>query len=120
MPLIKFESDWLKAKDNVNQGDRIKFVNAGVPNEKGDWIFNVTVIEKTSGNMLYQKKFQLNKTNWKTIKKVYGENSDNWVGKEMEVIIVKVNNPSTGKFVYTVRLIPPGGLARSEGMDEDY
>lgn len=109
-PKIKFESDWLKAEDNVFQDDHIKFVDVGVQDEKDGkprWIFNVDVLRNGTGQPVCRKKFTLNKTNFEAIAEVYGENSDSWVGKEMRVNVMKVQNPSGG-MVPAVRLCRPG------------
>jgi len=53
------------------------------------------------------KKFDLNKTNFKAISAAYGSNSDAWVGKEMKVNKVKVRNPSTGTLVDSIALSIP-------------
>ena len=108
MPKIKLESNWLKANNNVRQGDRIKFLDEGAKNEKGDWIFTVAVIDQRTGLPSAQKKFQLNRRNFEAIVAALGtDNSDDWVGKEMPIYVVRVENPRDGKMVDSVRLYDP-------------
>ena len=100
MPIIDFPSVFLKADKDVVSGDVIKFLDAGEYDERGNgaWIFLV-LVEKNG----VKKKFSLNKTNWKAISKVYGTNSDVWVNKEMEVVVIDTQNPQ-GELVKAVRL----------------
>lgn len=102
MPEIKFETDWLKANNNVKNGDRIKFLNAGEQDKDGNWVFEVEVV-----STLKRKKFSLNKKNFKSISDAYGTNSDNWVGKEMQVVVIQTENPK-GDLVDAIRLRTPG------------
>ena len=111
MPDIKFPSEWLKAGDNVKAGDLIKFLDEGHQDENGQWIFKVQVLRE--GTPLHVKKFSLNKKNFNAISAVYGGNSDNWVGKEMVVRVIDIENPKNGELVKAVRLSAPGA------QDED-
>lgn len=101
-----YESPWLKANLNCKQGDLIQFLDAGEEDEEnGSWIFNVMV--SRDGEDLHQKKFSLNKTNFKVVAKNYGTNSDSWVGKQMEVNVIKKQNPKSGELVDSVALSLP-------------
>lgn|SRR3990167_11008513 len=106
MPEIKFPSEWLKINDNVLQGDTIVFEDAGTYDEERE-NYNFKVSIKHNGVVTETKKFTLNRTNFKVVSATYGSNSDNWIGKEMEVIEVKVRNPSTGLFVDGISLVEP-------------
>lgn len=68
------------------------------------------------------KKFTLNKSNFEAVSKLYGTNSDNWVGKEMEVAKVKVRNPQTGTMVDSIALVAPtkthGNAAADSAVEE--
>lgn len=103
MPEIKFDSEWLKAGVNVIEGDKIIFADSGQKDSKGRWVFLVMVISGKTGKTRCQKKFSLNKANFIAISSFYGSNSDNWIGKEMTIHIMKVQDPS-GKLVNGVRL----------------
>src|SRR5690242_1532724 len=93
MPEIKFPSKWLKAKEDVNQGDFIRFMNTGVQDKDERWVFTVGVIKRENPGLIVAKKdFSLNKTNFNAIAAVYGSNSDNWLGKDMRVSIIRVQN----------------------------
>lgn len=118
MPDIKFESDWLKANNNVHEGDNIRFLDAGAQNKDGDWVFMVGVIPQGTSMIAAKKKFQLNKKNFTAISDTYGSNSDNWVGKEMTVFVRLVENPQTGKEVDAVRLRAPGSPAGPDDVGE--
>jgi hypothetical protein len=118
MPEIKFDSDWLKANNNVNEGDNIRFLDAGEKDKEGAWVFTVGVIPKGTMKIAAEKKFSLNKKNFTAISDTYGSNSDDWVGKEMTVVIRQVENPQTGREVDAVRLRAPGSIASAEDLGE--
>ena len=108
MPQIRFDSKWLKANVNVKQGDKIKFLDEGNKDEEGNWSFTVGVIDQRTGVVGAQKKFSLNKKNFEAIVKEHGsDNSDDWIGKEMPVYVIKVENPKTGLMVDAIRLYDP-------------
>lgn len=109
MPEIKFDSQFLKLGVNVEEGDGIRFLDSGAQDLDGKWIFMVGVIPQGFSQMTKQKKFQLGKKNFDAVSAVYGTNSDNWKGKDMEIKEVTVNNPSTGKDGPSIRLVAPGG-----------
>lgn len=119
MPEIKFKSAWLKAKEDVNRGDHIRFLNTGEQDKDDKWVFLVGVIPQGQKEIVAQKKFGLGKKNFNAVSKVYGTNSDFWLNKEMQVRIVKVDNPSTGEEVDSVRLTPPGALEGELEIDEE-
>ncbi|MBM3708436.1 MAG: hypothetical protein FJW69_08915 [Actinobacteria bacterium] len=87
MPVPKFESRFLKANENVRDGDIITFLNAGEYREKR--LILTVRVERTRE----EKLFSLNKTNYENTKALYGENTDDWVGKKMKVRIVLVSGP---------------------------
>lgn len=122
MPEINFPSKWLKAEVNVQHGDFIRFLDKGRFDEKNEqWIFTVGVIpQETPGFMREQKQFGLNKKNFDAIKKVYGSNSDNWLNKEMQVVVRTIENPKTGEEVAAIRLKAPGSIVEGpEDEDEE-
>lgn len=105
MPKITFPSEWVKIGDSVQPGDLLRFADAGTQDQEGNWIFQVQIIH--NGQLADTKKFQLNKTNHKAIVAVYGDNSDNWVGKDMQVNTIKQRNPQTGLPVDSILLEAP-------------
>lgn len=110
MPIIKEIKSYLSIHNNVEQGDTIKFIDAGVFDEtanqgKGAWIFQVNVLGPISE--MCTKKFQPNKGNRGVIRSAYGDNSDDWKGKEFKVHCVKVRNPQDGKMVDSILLSVP-------------
>jgi hypothetical protein len=118
MPDIKFDSDWLKANNNVHEGDNIRFLDAGEQDKEKNWVFTVGIIPKGTMKVVAEKKFSLNKKNFTAISDAYGTNSDAWVGKEMMVVIRQVENPQTGREVDAVRLRAPGAPAGSDDFGE--
>jgi len=116
VPEIKFNSDWLRAKDNVYHGDYIRFLDVGTKDKDDRYVFLVGVIDKDTRSLVSQKKFSLNRTNFKAVAKVYGTNSDNWLNKEMRVAVIQTQNQH-GEIVPAVRLTAPGSV--EEGFQED-
>ena len=100
MPEIKFPSRWLKANVNVKEGDTISFLSTGELRQD-QWVFMVRI--NRTGE---EKFFGLNKKNFNAISALYGTDSDKWVGKNMKVKIVTVDNPRGGE-VEAVRLYDP-------------
>jgi len=106
MPEIKFPSDWLKIGDNVQEGDLVKFVDAGrFDEEKESWEFVMQIYHENEPTE--KKKFNLNKTNYNVVKELYGTNSDAWVGKVMKIVKTKARNPQLGKLVDSILLEKP-------------
>lgn len=119
MPEIKFDAVWLKANGNVYAGDNIRFLDAGEQDKDKNWVFLVGVIPQGDKEIAVQKKFQLNRTNFKKVSKIYGTNSDKWVGKEMKIKFVEVTNPRTGEEQEGIRLIDPANLTGDTSGDPD-
>lgn len=107
-----FPSSWLKIDKNCEHGDIITFVDGGavVPNgtdEKGNprSTLNITVKVDRTGE---EKKFSLNAGNRQAVRSIYGPNVSDWIGKSMEIVKVRVNNPRTGEKVWSIELVQPG------------
>ena len=114
MPKILFPSKWLKANVNVKEGDVVKFLNSGEFDKKQEqWVFKM-LVNRTQE----EKLFGLNKKNFNAIAKLYGDNSDDWVYKEMKVHIITIESPRTGEEVETIRLYGPEGSS-SETEEEE-
>ena len=106
-----FDSPWLKAGLNVKDGYMIRFFDVGTEesvrgSDDNQLVFLVDVIDKED-QIISRKKFSLNKGNFKVVSGLYGVNSDNWVGKEAQVNIVKKQNPKTGELVNSIALSAP-------------
>ncbi len=103
---ILFPSSYLKINNNVRPGDHIRFLDAGIntstDKDKPKYEFSVAVLR--DGVEVDQKKFSLNKTNATTMTESFGDDSAQWVGKEMVVNVIKVRNPSNGKLVDSIVL----------------
>jgi hypothetical protein len=48
----------------------------------------------------------LNKTNYQTLLKAFGDDSDNWLGKEIRLIKIKQRNPNTRQIVDAIAVEP--------------
>lgn len=108
---VEFPSPWLKADENVQHGDNIRFMDEGEMRQGKngpEYIVTVGIIPSGEKEIADKKKFSLNKTNFESIRDFIGsDDTKNWVGKEMQVITMKVKNPQ-GHTVTAVRLVPPG------------
>jgi hypothetical protein len=100
----QFDSPWLKAKLNVREGDNIKFLDEGIINEDK---VDLKVSVMRNGEEISQKKFTINATNFRTVAQLYGTDTKQWIGKEMEVSIYKARNPRTNSLVDAIMLTTP-------------
>ena len=109
-----FVSDWLKMNDTCKHGDIIKFTEdlSAFPDgvdERGNPKIKlegkVEVIR--DGKSLHVKKFSVNRTNRKAIQALHGSETKNWVGKELMVNQILVNNPKTGQPVQGIAITAP-------------
>lgn len=116
MPEISFPSEWLRINNNVWHGDNIRFTDAGTKNEEGNYIFNVQIIH--NGLPTEVKKYQLNKTNFESVSKMYGTNSDKWVGKEMGVEKIKQRKPGSGEMVDAILLVAPNTTPEEVSLED--
>ena len=90
----------------MEDGDKIMFTDVGTFNEENErYVFVVEIIK--NGEAVEKKKFTLNKGNYEATKALYGENSDAWVGKVMQVAKTRVRNPQTGLKVDSIELVAP-------------
>ena len=110
MPNLRqsFAGVWLKINENCKHGNILRFLDAGTNEgneEQAKWVFLVGIVE--NGQVGSQKKFTLNKTNYNETAKVFGDNTDNWINKEMQINAVKVRNPKTNSYVDGIMLTAP-------------
>ena len=117
MPEIKFPSKFLKAGINCEEGDVIRFLDIPAMDSDENLVGLVGIIPVGFKDMTDRKKFQINKTNFKAIATLYGTNSDNWKGKEMQVHIGAANNPKTGEDVPSIKLKAVGGENPQDVVD---
>lgn len=116
MPEVIFPSPWLKINENVKSGDTIRFIDSGKwesePGRDDRYVITVAVFR---GKDLIEadKKFNLNKTNFKAVSALYGTNSDNWLNKDMTVAAIKARNPQTGQAVDSILLEAPAAPAEA-------
>jgi hypothetical protein len=101
MAVPKFPSKFLKLGSNVEDGDVIRFLDAPTMDSDDKLVCTVGMTEK--------KKFQVNKTNYKAVALLYGEDCDKWVGKEVQIYEGVANNPSTGQEGPSIKLKAVGG-----------
>jgi hypothetical protein len=109
MAIPKFPSKFLKLGSNVENGDVIRFLDAPIMDLEDKLYCNVGIIPKGFKEMTQKKKFQINKTNYKTIALLYGADCAEWVGKEVQIYEGTANNPSTGEPVPSIKLKAVGG-----------
>ena len=109
MPEVKFPSKFLKPGINCEEGDVIRFLDIPVMDAEDKLMGTVGIIPVGFKEMTDKKKFQINKTNFKAISALYGTNTDNWKGKEMQIHIGSANNPQTGEEVPSIKLKAVGG-----------
>lgn len=96
-----FPSHFLKAKVNCKQDDIIKILDEGVVDTDAQGKLKLTLKVSINGE---EKLFGCNATNRKLLTRLYGSNTKNWVGKELMINIVKVNNPATGQLTDSIAL----------------
>ncbi|KKM60342.1 hypothetical protein LCGC14_1542760 [marine sediment metagenome] len=97
-----FESKWLKAANL--QGQRVSVVISHVTTD------NVGTEEKPETKPIVffvgkDKGLVLNKTNAEQISAMYGDETDSWVNKTIELFTQKV--PFNGQMVDAIRIAPP-------------
>ncbi len=100
----KLDSEWLKANVNIKHGDIIRIID-DTEDAEGNIVLTVGIVE--DGELTKQKKFQLNRTNLKTVAKVYGFESEKWKNKDFQVSVYKARNPQTGELVDAILLSLP-------------
>ena len=117
MAIPKFPSQFLKLGSNVEEGDIIRFLDAPMMDSEDKLTCNVGILPKGFKEMTEKKKFRVNKTNYKAVASLYGEDCDNWVGKEVQIKKVMANNPSTGQEVPSIKLVAVGGAPLGDVED---
>lgn len=95
-----YEYDGKKFEADIKDGDIIKIVDAGAVVQGKFAEQKVHKIETRNG----VKALPLNQTSINNLIDAFGEDSDNWVGKEVKVWIFKV--PKEGKMTYQKYLAP--------------
>ena len=80
-------------------------------------VCNVGVLPKGFSQMTVQTKCQVNKTNYKAVSAIYGEDCADWVGKEVQIKRVMANNPKTGEEVPSIKFVAVGGASTEEAAD---
>lgn len=89
MPNISDISDYVVPGDDVKDGDTIMFVDAGRMHTYDDGRQTIQFnVKLPSGK---QKILSLNRTSAKNLKEVYGDKTEDWIGKEALISIVKMN-----------------------------
>ena len=117
MAIPKFPSKFLKLGSNVQEGDIIRFLDEPRMDADDKLVGLVGIIPQGFSQMTEQKKFQVNKTNYKAVAALYGEDCADWVGKEMQVNKIMANNPSTGVEGPTIKLVAFGGTDAKDVSD---
>ena len=116
---ISIQGDWVKVKEDIDNGDIVTILNEGkvVPGEFGDR--NVFEIKTKNGN----KSSSFNQTTMNYLIDAFGDETKEWVAKEIKVWIVKSN--VAGKMRDVVYFTEPSwietsdGFGPANGQDED-
>jgi len=97
MPNLSMSGDRI-VKGELQEGEIVKFANAGdyveidfsqaQDGSKVQRVFQI-LLEKADGSI---KTLNLNKSSQKSLKPVYGANTDDWVGKQARVTYVKMSS----------------------------
>ena len=118
MPEIKFPSKFLKLGTNCEEGDVLRFLDVPMMDLDGEKLgCTVGIIPVGFKEMTTQKKFNINKTNYKSVAALYGSNTDNWKGKEVQIREITVNNPQTGVEGPGIKLVAVGGADAEDVAD---
>lgn len=104
------QGDWVKVKEDINNGDVIKITDEGriVSGDYGDR--NVFKVETKNG----VKDLSFNQTTMNYIIDVYGEETKAWIEKKVKVWIIKSN--VGGKMRDVVYLTEPSWVETSDGF----
>lgn len=106
MPSVRstFPNEFATPEEDLNDGDTITFVDAG----------NVEMSEKYGREQLIirvklkdgnEKKLSVNKTSAQSLSEKYGDDTDQWVGKQAVAEITKQNVGGKVKFVVYLKPI---------------
>lgn len=87
----------LKGSDLPKKTKSIKIVIADVrvPPDTFSSLFVIDLKEK----VFEKEAWAVNRTNAKQLAEMYGDNTDKWKGKTVTLVVARVNNPQTKKFV---------------------
>lgn len=108
---ITIGGDWAKPKQDIFDGDIITIKDAGqiIPGDFGDR--HTFKVETKNG----EKNLSFNQTSMNYLIEGFGDETNDWVGKEVKAHIVKSN--VGGKMRDVIYLTPPDWI---EGMDGYY
>lgn len=100
MPSVKeaFPSNFVKAGEDVNDGDILKFLDGGKVEESQNYgrdqlIFKVLLVD---GN---EKNISVNGSSAKALAEVWGDDTGEWEGKEVVAKVVEQNVAGKMRFV---------------------
>jgi len=107
----------------VKHGDYVQFMDEGTerPSRDGkgnDYLMEVGVIPQGGKDIVSEKQFQLNKTNYKSVAAIYGADTKGWIGKQVQIVVIKTNN-MRGELVDGIRLVHPGNIDEGEPIIEE-
>lgn len=110
---IKIESPYLKAKINIQDGEYITFLNEGEYQPSSFDPKKKSLVCKVGLADGEEKIFTLSNKNQGKMLEAFGDDSKNWIGKKVQVEIVKKDIGGTTK---TLIYLKPEGFA---GKDEE-
>lgn len=114
MRILKKETgiggDWVKVNEDIKDGDRIKILDAGTVDETGSFgprkVFKILTTKKKEFIMSF------NQTSLNNLVDGFGEDSEEWVNKVVNVFVVK---QMVGDKLRNVAYLAPEGWT----MDDD-
>src|SRR3990167_9673223 len=78
---------WAKAGQNLKDGDRIKLLNSGIIDTSGNFgpkhVFKIQTLKREELNL------SVNRTSLNNLAEAFGEESESWIGKVVNVFIIK-------------------------------
>lgn len=105
------EGKWAKVGEAFKDGDRIKILNAGTIDSTGQWgpkhVFKIMNLKKEEYNLT------VNRTSLNNLAEEFGEDTENWAGKVVNVYVIRQMVGDGLKNV--VYLAPEGWTMDEEG-----
>jgi len=107
---ISVQGDWIKLKEDVDEGDLVEITDAGqiIAGDFGDR--HTFKVETAKGDV---KNMSFNQTSMNYLIDVYGGETEKWIGKKVKVWIVKSN--VAGKLRNIAYLTAPNWIEGPEG-----
>jgi hypothetical protein len=107
---ISVQGEWAKVRQDINDKDILTILNEGqiTPGDYGDR--NVFKLKTQNG----EKILSFNQTSMNYLIDAFGNETKNWVGKEIKAWIIKIN--VSGKLKDVIYLTAPDWIMGSDGF----